>query len=52
MAIALYTHPDMLGHEPHGANPERPGRLAAVTAALADSSLDLEAREAPVAARA
>jgi acetoin utilization deacetylase AcuC-like enzyme len=51
MAVALYTHPDMLGHEPHERNPERPERLAAVTAALADSGLDLEAREAPLAAR-
>jgi acetoin utilization deacetylase AcuC-like enzyme len=51
MAIALYTHPDMLGHEPHAGNPERPGRLAAVTAALTGSSLDLDPREAPLAER-
>jgi len=51
MAIALYTHPDMLGHEPHDRNPERPARLAAVTAALAASDLDLEPREAPMADR-
>jgi len=51
MAIALYTHPDMLGHEPHAGNPERPGRLAAVTAALADGGLDLDSREAPFADR-
>jgi acetoin utilization deacetylase AcuC-like enzyme len=51
MAIALYTHPDMLGHEPHAGNPERPGRLAAVTAALADSNLNLDPREAPWAER-
>jgi acetoin utilization deacetylase AcuC-like enzyme len=52
MVVALYTHPDMLGHEPHDRNPERPERLAAVTAALADAGLDLDAREAPLAARA
>jgi acetoin utilization deacetylase AcuC-like enzyme len=52
MAIALYTHPDMLGHEPHARNPERPARLAAVTAALAASDLDLDRREAPLAGRA
>jgi acetoin utilization deacetylase AcuC-like enzyme len=51
MAIALYTHPDMLGHEPHDRNPERPARLAAVTAALAASDLDLDPREAPMADR-
>ena len=52
MAIALYTHSDMLGHEPHPRNPERPERLAAVTAALEDSSCDLAWREAPLASRA
>jgi acetoin utilization deacetylase AcuC-like enzyme len=52
MAIALYTHRDMLRHEPHARNPERPERLAAVTAALAESGVDLEPREAPLAARA
>jgi len=51
MATVLYTHPDMLGHEPHAGNPERPGRLAAVTAALGGSGLDLEPREAPLAER-
>jgi acetoin utilization deacetylase AcuC-like enzyme len=53
MPVALYTHPDMLGHTPPGRHAERPARLAAVTEALAAASgLDLEPREAPVAIRA
>ena len=44
MALALYTHPDMLGHEPGHGHPERPERLAAVTAALDESGLDLDRR--------
>ena len=51
MAIALYPHPDMLRHEPHARNPERPERLVAVTEALGDSGLDLDFREAPEAVR-
>ena len=46
MALALYTHPDMLGHEPGHGHPERPERLAAVTAALDESGLDLDRRAA------
>jgi acetoin utilization deacetylase AcuC-like enzyme len=53
MAIALYTHPDMLGHRPPEGHPERGARLSAVTEALAAASdLDLEPREAPVIERA
>jgi acetoin utilization deacetylase AcuC-like enzyme len=53
MALAYYTHPDMLGHRPGRRHPERPERLAAVTAALADAAdLDLEARAAPLVERA
>jgi acetoin utilization deacetylase AcuC-like enzyme len=49
MALALYTHQDMLGHRPREGHPERPERLSAVTAALADASdLRLEHREAPL----
>ena len=52
MAVALYTHPDMLGHIPPGRHPERPARLAAVTEALAAASgIDLEPLEAPLAER-
>jgi acetoin utilization deacetylase AcuC-like enzyme len=43
MALALYTHPDMLDHRPREGHVERPARLQAVTAALAQASdLDLE----------
>jgi acetoin utilization deacetylase AcuC-like enzyme len=53
MAIAYYTHADMLGHQPSQRHPERPERLAAVIAALADASdLDLEPFEAPQVSRA
>ncbi|HEX3408555.1 MAG TPA: histone deacetylase family protein, partial [Caulobacteraceae bacterium] len=51
MALALYTHRDMLAHAPPRGHVESPERLEAVTAALADASdLDLEALEAPIAA--
>jgi acetoin utilization deacetylase AcuC-like enzyme len=49
MTVALYTHLDMLGHRPGDRHPERPERLAAVTAALDDSDLDLSPHEAPLA---
>ncbi len=49
MALALYTHADMLGHRPHEGHPERPERLAAVTGALDDSDLVLDRREASLA---
>lgn len=48
MALALYTHPDMLGHRPAEGHAERPARLEAVIDALASASgLHLDAREAP-----
>jgi acetoin utilization deacetylase AcuC-like enzyme len=53
MALALYTHRDMLDHRPGARHPERPERLAAVTGALDDASdLDLDWREAPLADKA
>ncbi len=52
MAIALYTHAEMFGHQPGGRHVERPERLAAVLDALADSALDLERRAAEPVARA
>jgi acetoin utilization deacetylase AcuC-like enzyme len=42
----------MLGHRPPERHPEAADRLSAVTQALAESSLDLEVREAPLATRA
>jgi acetoin utilization deacetylase AcuC-like enzyme len=49
MSIALYTHPDMLGHAPPSRHVESPARLRAVNDALADASdLDLERFEAPL----
>jgi acetoin utilization deacetylase AcuC-like enzyme len=51
MALALYTHPDMLAHAPPRGHVERPERLQAVNDALADASgLDLEPLEAPLIA--
>jgi acetoin utilization deacetylase AcuC-like enzyme len=48
MALALYTHSDMLDHRPAEGHPERPARLQAVTDALAAASdLRLDRREAP-----
>ncbi|HVK42438.1 MAG TPA: histone deacetylase family protein [Phenylobacterium sp.] len=52
MDTALYTHPDMLDHRPGEGHYERPARLTAVLDALADSDLRLEARDAPLVARA
>jgi acetoin utilization deacetylase AcuC-like enzyme len=50
MALALYTHPDMLAHRPPSWHHERPERLTAVLDALGDASgLDLEPFEAPLA---
>jgi acetoin utilization deacetylase AcuC-like enzyme len=48
MAVALYTHLDMLGHRPGERHPERPERLSAVTGALDDADLDLAPHEAPL----
>lgn len=47
MSVAFFTHADMLEHRPGSGHPERPERLAAVTAALADASdLHLNQRQA------
>ncbi|MET3528303.1 histone deacetylase family protein [Phenylobacterium koreense] len=48
MDVALYTHPDMLGHRPGDWHPERPERLAAVLGSLEDSDLWLDRRVAPL----
>jgi acetoin utilization deacetylase AcuC-like enzyme len=53
MTTALYTHPDMLGHEPGLRHPERPERLTAVLNALEGAAgLHLERRAAPFVTRA
>jgi acetoin utilization deacetylase AcuC-like enzyme len=53
MTVALYTHPDMLDHQPGGGHPERPERLRAVLTALkAADDLDLQPRAAPFVTRA
>jgi acetoin utilization deacetylase AcuC-like enzyme len=49
MTVALFTHPDMLGHVPGRGHPERPERLSAVIGALDAAGMDLDRREAPVA---
>ncbi len=51
MSVALYTHPDMLGHRPGFNHVERPERLTAVLDALGDAGdLDLERHDAePIA---
>lgn len=52
MDVALYTHPDMLGHRPGDWHYERPERLSAVLGALEDATLPLDRREAPPIAQA
>ncbi len=52
MSVTLFTHPDMLAHQPGVGHPERPERLQAVLDALADAGLDRDrhaANEATVA---
>ena len=49
MSLPLYTHPDMLRHEPGDRHVERPARLKAVMDILNDAGdLDLERHEAPL----
>ena len=52
MSIPIFTHPDMLAHDPGEGHPERRGRLKAVISALADAGLGQDVREAPRAAEA
>lgn len=52
MDIALYTHLQMLNHQPGEWHPERPERLSSVLGALEASDLSLDRREAPLIARA
>ncbi|MFJ6023171.1 histone deacetylase family protein [Brevundimonas sp. NPDC092305] len=46
MSVALFTHPDMLAHQPGLGHPESPERLKAVLDALEDAGLDLDRRAA------
>jgi len=46
MSLALFTHPDMLAHQPGVGHPERPERLKAVLDALDDAGLGLNRRAA------
>jgi acetoin utilization deacetylase AcuC-like enzyme len=49
MDVALYTHPDMLDHNPGAGHPERSARLGAVADALEDAAdLRLVTLEAPL----
>ncbi|WP_269716217.1 histone deacetylase family protein [Caulobacter sp. NIBR2454] len=49
MTVALFTHSDMLDHQPGAGHAERPERLRAVIDALQDdANLDLELNEAPL----
>ena len=53
MALALYTHPSCLEHDPGPGHPEAPVRLAAVLEALDDPRFAaVERRSAPRASRA
>lgn len=52
MSLALFTHQDMLLHQPGDGHPERSQRLGAVLDALGDASdLDLEIKQARLAER-
>jgi acetoin utilization deacetylase AcuC-like enzyme len=44
MSVPLFTHPDMIAHQPGAGHPERAERLAAVLEALADAGLDRDTR--------
>ncbi|MFI4976747.1 MAG: histone deacetylase family protein [Caulobacterales bacterium] len=49
MTLAVYTHPEMLGHVPPSGHPEAPARLLAVTDALSDAAdLELAVYDAPL----
>lgn len=50
MSVTLFTHPDMLAHQPGVGHPERPERLQAVLDALADAGLGRDRHAATEAA--
>ena len=49
--IAVYSHPDCLGHDPGPGHPEQVARLQVILDLLQASTLPLEWREAPTASR-
>ncbi|GAA0618741.1 histone deacetylase family protein [Brevundimonas kwangchunensis] len=50
MSVTLFTHPDMLAHQPGVGHPERPERLHAVLDALSDAGLGRDRHAATEAA--
>ena len=50
MSVTLFTHPDMLAHQPGVGHPERPERLQAVLDAIADAGLGRDRHAATEAA--
>ncbi|RZJ39749.1 MAG: histone deacetylase family protein [Brevundimonas sp.] len=50
MSATLFTHTDMLAHQPGQGHPESPERLRAVLGALAEAGLDRDRRQATEAA--
>lgn len=50
MSVTLFTHPDMLAHQPGVGHPERPERLQAVLDALSDAGLGRDRHAATEAA--
>lgn len=52
MSVTLFTHPDMLAHQPGVGHPERPERLQAVLDALSDAGLGRDRHAATEAALA
>ena len=50
MPLPVFSHEEMLAHQPGEGHPERPARLKAVTDALTDSGLGLDWRAASMAA--
>ncbi|MDO1560056.1 histone deacetylase family protein [Brevundimonas sp. 2R-24] len=46
MSVPVFTHPDMLNHDPGAGHPEHAGRLAAVLAGLEDAGLAGDRRAA------
>lgn len=50
MSVTLFTHPDMLAHQPGVGHPERPERLQAVLEALSDAGLGRDRHAATEAA--